>query len=47
MSGWLIIVTGAIYAGVAVEQFVKDSPAMGVVYFGYALANCGMWFLVK
>jgi hypothetical protein len=47
MSGWLIVLTGAIYAAVSVEQFWKGEPAMGIVYFGYAVANCGIYFLVK
>lgn len=47
MSGWLIVLTGAIYAAVAAEQFWKGEPAMGVCYFGYAVANCGMFYLVK
>jgi hypothetical protein len=47
MSGWLIALTGAIYAAVSVEQFVKGEPAMGIVYAGYSFSNCGLWWLVK
>jgi hypothetical protein len=47
MSGWLIALTGAIYAAVAVEQFVKNNPAMAATYAGYAFSNIGLWWLVK
>jgi hypothetical protein len=47
MSGWLIALTGAIYAAVAVEQFTKGSHAMGIVYAGYAWSNVGLWWLVR
>ena len=47
MSAWLIGLTGLIYLGVAVDQYVKGAGAMAVVYFGYALANVGMYALAK
>lgn len=47
MSGWLIVVTGVIYAAVSAEQFVKGNPAMGVCYAGYSFSNLGLWWLVK
>lgn len=47
MSGWLIALTGAIYAAVAMEQFIKGPPAMGIVYAGYAFSNIGLWLLLK
>lgn len=47
MSGWLIALTGAIYAYISVEQFLKDNPAMGICYAGYAFSNLGLWWLAK
>jgi hypothetical protein len=46
MSGWLVIVTGLIYAIVAIEQLTKNNMPMFVVYSGYAFSNMGLWFLV-
>lgn len=47
MSGWLIVLTGAIYAAVAAEQFWNGEPAMGIVYAGYSFSNWGLWLVVK
>lgn len=47
MSGWLVALTGVIYAYIAVEQGVKGNASMAVVYFGYALANVGLYMAVK
>lgn len=47
MSGWLVILTGVIYAYVAVEQGVKGNTAMAVVYSGYAFSNIGLWLAVR
>lgn len=45
MSGFLIIVTGLIYAYVAIEQGMKGNVSMAVVYSGYAFSNVGLWKL--
>ena len=45
MSGWLIAITGTIYAFVALEQFYKGNLAMTVVYSGYAFSNIGLYLL--
>lgn len=45
MSGWLIILTGLIYAYVAIEQAYRGNLAMCVVYSGYAFSNIGLWKL--
>ena len=45
MSAWLIALVGVIYFYIAVEQTMKGSPWMGVVYIGYALANVGFYHL--
>jgi hypothetical protein len=45
MSAWLIIVTGLIYAYIAVEQGIKGNTAMLVVYGGYAFSNIGLYLM--
>jgi hypothetical protein len=45
MSSWLIIVTGLIYAYIAIEQGFKGNPAMAVVYAGYSFSNVGLYLL--
>lgn len=47
MSGWLVILTGAIYAYIAIEQGFKGNTAMAVVYSGYAFSNVGLYLAVK
>lgn len=46
MSAWLVVLTGVIYLYVALEMFFKAQPAMAVVYFGYAIANAGLYIAV-
>lgn len=45
MSSWLIIVTGLIYAYIALEQGLKGNMPMAVVYSGYAFSNVGLYIL--
>ena len=47
MSTWLLILTTGIYFGVAIDQYLKGSPAMCVVFAAYAVANIGMIFAAK
>jgi hypothetical protein len=47
MSGWLIILTGAIYAYVALEQGMKGNTGMAMAYAGYAFSNIGLWMLAR
>jgi hypothetical protein len=47
MSGWLIALTGAIYAGVAIEQGLKGNMPMCLTYLGYAFANIGLYKLAS
>lgn len=47
MSGWLIALTGLIYAAVALEQAFKGNWAMCIVYAGYAFANVGLYYLAR
>lgn len=43
MSATLLIVTGIIYAYVALEQGLKGNMGMCIAYSGYAFANYGWW----
>jgi hypothetical protein len=45
VSGPLIILTGIIYAYVAIEQGMKGNSGMAVAYAGYAFANYGLYKL--
>ncbi len=45
MSGFLIALTGLIYAYVAVEQAFKENPWLAIVYAGYAFSNIGLYYL--
>jgi hypothetical protein len=47
MSAWLIVVTGAIYGYIAIEQGIKGNMAMLVVYSGYAFSNIGLYLLAS
>jgi hypothetical protein len=47
VSSWLIIVTGAIYAYIGIEQIVKGNTPMGITYVSYATANIGLYFMAK
>ena len=47
MSSWLIILTGAIYAYIGLEQVYKGNVPMGVTYMSYATANIGLYFMAK
>ena len=45
MSAWLILLTGAIYLYVAVEQGMKGNLGMLIAYLGYAFSNIGLYML--
>lgn len=47
MSPWLIILTGLIYAYIAVEQGIKGNQPMAMTYAGYAFSNIGLYLLAK
>jgi multidrug transporter EmrE-like cation transporter len=47
MSGWLIAVTGVIYAYVCLEQATKGNLRMGIAYAGYAFSNIGLFLLAS
>jgi len=46
MSAWLIIVTGLIYAYIALEQGLKGNRPMAAACSGYAFSNViGLYIL--
>jgi hypothetical protein len=47
MSSWLIVLTGCIYAYIAIDQYIKGNAGMAVTYFGYALGNVGLYMMAK
>ena len=47
MSGPLIILTGLIYAYVALEQGFKGNFGMCIAYSGYAFSNAGLYLLAS
>lgn len=47
MSGWLIALTGVLYAYIAADQFWRGNPGMGIAYLGYAFSNAGLYLLAK
>lgn len=47
VSAWLIALTGGIYLYVAGEQYVLGNQPLAIAYFGYALANVGLYLLAK
>jgi hypothetical protein len=42
MSSWLIAAVGLVYAGVAVDQWLRGDHPMAIVYAGYAFSNIGL-----
>jgi len=48
LSGWLIALTGLIYLYVCGEQAYLRNWPLALLYFGYAFANIGAyWLAVK
>lgn len=47
MSGWLIALTGLIYAYVAAEQAFNGNNGLAIAYAGYAFANIGLYMLAN
>jgi len=47
MSGWLIAMTGLVYAYVAIEQGIKGNIGLAIAYTGYAFSNIGLYLLAK
>lgn len=47
MGPVLIIVTGIIYATIAIDQAIKGSIPNVIVFAGYAFSNIGLYMLAK
>lgn len=47
MSPWLVALTGLIYLYIAAEQMWLGHVPMSITYFGYALANVGLYVLAR
>lgn len=47
MSGHLIILTGAIYLYVSIEQALRGNVAMAITYAAYSAANVGLWMMAS
>ena len=47
MSGWLIALTGLIYAYIACEQLCKKNVPGFIIWASYAMANIGLWMMAK
>jgi hypothetical protein len=47
MSSWLVAIFGLGYLYVAIEQVVRGNPWVALMFFGYAVANVGLYFQVK
>ena len=45
VSSWLIIVTGLIYAYIALEQAFKGEMGLACMYAGYCFANYGAYLI--
>lgn len=47
MAGWLIILTGFIYAYVACDLAWQGKTGLAVAYAGYSFANIGLWIAAR
>lgn len=47
MSSWLIAFIGLVYAGIAVDNFLKGNFPMSVVFGGYAFSNIGLYVIAR
>jgi hypothetical protein len=45
VSAWLIILTGLIYAYIAIEQAFKGNMGLACMYSGYCFANYGAYLI--
>lgn len=46
-SKFLIALVGFIYLYIAARQGMKADPWVAVMFFGYAVAQVGIWFQAK
>ena len=47
MAGWLIILTGGIYAVVAADLALNGKTGLAIAYLGYAFANVGLYMAAR
>jgi len=47
MSHTLIALIGAAYVWIAVEQYAKQDMGVAIMFFGYAVAQWGVWLQAK
>lgn len=47
MSHTLIVAVGAAYVWIACEQYTKQDYGIAVMFFGYALAQVGVYMQAK
>lgn len=47
MSAWLILVVTLLYLFTSIDLALNTKPAMAFMYFSYALANIGLYFMAK
>jgi hypothetical protein len=47
MAGWLIAITGLIYAYVAADLAWHGKTGLAIAYAGYAFSNVGLYFAAK
>lgn len=47
MSGWLIALTGCIYAYVSADLWVRGNHGLAIAYAGYAFANAGLYVVAS
>ena len=47
MSVTLLLVVSLIYFGVAIDQWIKGSPAGFVVWASYGMANWGLMWMTR
>jgi hypothetical protein len=43
MAGWLIALTGLIYAVIAADLAWQGKAGLSIAYIGYAFANVGLY----
>lgn len=47
MSGHLIILTGFLYLWTCIDLYFQNKLGLSIAYFGYALANIGLYIVAK
>jgi len=47
MAGWLIAITGLIYAYVAADLAWNGKPGLAIAYAGYAFSNVGLYLAAR